>query len=465
MYHVEGVQIEIDSIELLPFSSISRADVRRSGEPDRESLAIAPRMRVRLPTTRWYIASTFTSCADEARTAVLVAWFKAGAELIARAPAIQRRVVRPTGGRQVPSVQRRELRADRGAAWCHVRGAPGRARRGAAHSGAVEHVEHRGPCDEAVEHVLLGEPDRAHDLKAVLGGEPARTPGEALGRRGRERRICALRPVPALVGDHLRRTERDEHVGQPVFRRLEGADGLAELHRACRRTPTPSSTSSTRGRRARTRSPAGRPPPPPRASRRPDRVTWRARCHGRVPSPSDGSIPSIRAISRLSAVSVATAAPPSRAARSAIRFGAGPRSAMPSTDHLLTVDPRCQRRPGRRVHPGGAVELGEAPARVGAQRVDRNVVDAPRCAPGARPPQRNTIGTAAASVREQDVAPAARPRARPCSRRRWPARARRAPCGRTGRRVSWSSVIAGQPLGRPSTRSARIVRWISTEPP
>ena len=37
-YAVEGAQIEIDSIELLPFSSISRADVRRCGEPDRESL-------------------------------------------------------------------------------------------------------------------------------------------------------------------------------------------------------------------------------------------------------------------------------------------------------------------------------------------------------------------------------------------------------------------------------------------
>jgi hypothetical protein len=37
-YPVEGVQIEIDSIELLPFASVSRADVRRSGEPDRESL-------------------------------------------------------------------------------------------------------------------------------------------------------------------------------------------------------------------------------------------------------------------------------------------------------------------------------------------------------------------------------------------------------------------------------------------
>ena len=37
-YPVEGVEIEIDSIELVPFSSISRADVKRSGETDRESL-------------------------------------------------------------------------------------------------------------------------------------------------------------------------------------------------------------------------------------------------------------------------------------------------------------------------------------------------------------------------------------------------------------------------------------------
>ena len=37
-YPVEGVHIEIDSIELVPFSSVSRADVRRSGEANRESL-------------------------------------------------------------------------------------------------------------------------------------------------------------------------------------------------------------------------------------------------------------------------------------------------------------------------------------------------------------------------------------------------------------------------------------------
>jgi hypothetical protein len=37
-YTVEGAEIEVDAIELVPFSSISRADVRRSGETDRESL-------------------------------------------------------------------------------------------------------------------------------------------------------------------------------------------------------------------------------------------------------------------------------------------------------------------------------------------------------------------------------------------------------------------------------------------
>jgi hypothetical protein len=37
-YPVGPVHIEIDSIELVPFSSVTRADVRRSGERDRESL-------------------------------------------------------------------------------------------------------------------------------------------------------------------------------------------------------------------------------------------------------------------------------------------------------------------------------------------------------------------------------------------------------------------------------------------
>ncbi|MGO9874046.1 MAG: hypothetical protein ACLPVY_09630 [Acidimicrobiia bacterium] len=37
-YLVGGVRIEVDAIELVPFSIVSRTDVRRSGERDRELL-------------------------------------------------------------------------------------------------------------------------------------------------------------------------------------------------------------------------------------------------------------------------------------------------------------------------------------------------------------------------------------------------------------------------------------------
>ena len=37
-YPVGPAHIEVDSIELIPFASITAADVRRSGERDRESL-------------------------------------------------------------------------------------------------------------------------------------------------------------------------------------------------------------------------------------------------------------------------------------------------------------------------------------------------------------------------------------------------------------------------------------------
>jgi hypothetical protein len=37
-YATGAVRIEIDSIEMVPFSSVTPADVRRSGEKDRESL-------------------------------------------------------------------------------------------------------------------------------------------------------------------------------------------------------------------------------------------------------------------------------------------------------------------------------------------------------------------------------------------------------------------------------------------
>ena len=37
-YSVGPVQIDVDAIELVPFSSVTRADVRQAGERDRESL-------------------------------------------------------------------------------------------------------------------------------------------------------------------------------------------------------------------------------------------------------------------------------------------------------------------------------------------------------------------------------------------------------------------------------------------
>ena len=37
-YPVGPVEIEVDSVELVPFSSITPADIRRAGESDREAL-------------------------------------------------------------------------------------------------------------------------------------------------------------------------------------------------------------------------------------------------------------------------------------------------------------------------------------------------------------------------------------------------------------------------------------------
>ena len=37
-YRVGRAEIEVDSMELVPFSSVSAADVRRAGETDRETL-------------------------------------------------------------------------------------------------------------------------------------------------------------------------------------------------------------------------------------------------------------------------------------------------------------------------------------------------------------------------------------------------------------------------------------------
>jgi hypothetical protein len=37
-YRIGRAEIEIDSMDLVPFSSVADADVRRAGEPDRETL-------------------------------------------------------------------------------------------------------------------------------------------------------------------------------------------------------------------------------------------------------------------------------------------------------------------------------------------------------------------------------------------------------------------------------------------
>jgi len=37
-YRVSPGEIEIDAVELVPFAAITREDVRRAGEPDRETL-------------------------------------------------------------------------------------------------------------------------------------------------------------------------------------------------------------------------------------------------------------------------------------------------------------------------------------------------------------------------------------------------------------------------------------------
>lgn len=38
IYPIRDVHIQVDAVDLLPFYAISQADVRRAGEPDRESL-------------------------------------------------------------------------------------------------------------------------------------------------------------------------------------------------------------------------------------------------------------------------------------------------------------------------------------------------------------------------------------------------------------------------------------------
>jgi hypothetical protein len=59
-YRVGPGQIEVDAIELVPFAAISAPDVRRAGEPDRETLRRRAGTPARSTRTRSSIASSFT---------------------------------------------------------------------------------------------------------------------------------------------------------------------------------------------------------------------------------------------------------------------------------------------------------------------------------------------------------------------------------------------------------------------
>ena len=115
---------------------------------------------------------------------------------------------------------------------------------------AVQDVEHGRPGDVPVEHVLLGEPDRAHHLETVLRREAPGTPGEAL-RRPR-RRALRRRRLPSS------RRRRPRPTAPPPARRRAGASptgrrrSAGRTAHACRRTPLPSTASSSPGRSAHT---------------------------------------------------------------------------------------------------------------------------------------------------------------------------------------------------------------------
>jgi hypothetical protein len=51
-YRVGPGEIEVDAIDLVPFAAITEEDVRRAGEPDRETLRQRPRTPVRSTRTR-----------------------------------------------------------------------------------------------------------------------------------------------------------------------------------------------------------------------------------------------------------------------------------------------------------------------------------------------------------------------------------------------------------------------------
>jgi hypothetical protein len=61
-YPVAGVVIQIDSLEVLPFSAVTQDDVRASGEINQEALRARAATRGRSRTTPWSPGSSFTPC-------------------------------------------------------------------------------------------------------------------------------------------------------------------------------------------------------------------------------------------------------------------------------------------------------------------------------------------------------------------------------------------------------------------
>jgi hypothetical protein len=83
-YPLGPVHIEIDSMELMPFSAIAEADVRRCGEKDRESLRERAAPLVRSPAARCFTGWSSTSSGTN--RAELKVMTERGAAVVAPGP-------------------------------------------------------------------------------------------------------------------------------------------------------------------------------------------------------------------------------------------------------------------------------------------------------------------------------------------------------------------------------------------
>src|SRR5262249_60665372 len=96
--------------------------------------------------------------------------------------------------------------------------------------GAVELLEGLGALEEKVHVELPGEADAAVHLDGLPADEARRIAGPGLRRGAGERdvRIARVHAPGRAVDRGARRLDAQEHVGQPVLERLEGADRTVE---------------------------------------------------------------------------------------------------------------------------------------------------------------------------------------------------------------------------------------------